>query len=298
MVRRRCGNAENIKQTQRDRKNYAPRQLPRERPRALTCPLEESSRSWNPFKILSVKQQTSDQSQSALIARLPPEIRYLIWAEVMGGHLFHIARAHKRLLAIKCAENFEPDLETRFHGCWGRANSFFEMRSTASFYIGQREGHPAKPANLLPLLQTCRITYTETISVLYTDNIFDINHVDTLLYLRQSVLPQRLKQIRLVNFIWNFTYSLAAPAPYDLATWCKACNILASFSGLQELSVHLTGTFFEFGAHRKEEWEPLLDALRVIKATKKFDVLMPWSEDVCAEVAKEGGYPFRLAPRV
>lgn len=74
--------------------------------------------------------------------------------------------------------------------------------------------------------------------------------------------------------------------------------MLATLGGLQEVMVHLSGGELIASAHGKEKRAPLLDALRPIKATKKFDVLLPWSEGECAQVAKEESYPFRLAPRV
>jgi hypothetical protein len=298
----KCGNAEDVNRTQKERRTNAPQRLPRQRSRALTCPLptkpDKPRRLWNPFK-KSVCQQTFNQFQSALFAQLPGEIRQLIWTEVLGGHLLHVARAPMRLLAIVCAEKFGHELETRRHGCWGCTSRRLSMGTTPGFYLGPRHHHPSKPANLLPLLQTCRIIYTETISILYEDNIFDINHLDTLIYLQQSLLPRRLNQIRVLNFTWDFKWPTAtSPAPYDITTWREACDALASFAGLQELMVHLTGpNDLMPGAYWKNRWGPLLEALTRIKAAKKFHVLLPWSEDECVEAAKEGRYPFRLVSK-
>ncbi|MCJ1372319.1 hypothetical protein MMC20_003542 [Loxospora ochrophaea] len=295
---RNCGNAEDCKRTRKERKINAPQRLPRQRPRALTCPLpDESSRSWHLFK-KSSPQRTLDQAQSALLARLPTEIRRLIWFEVLGGHLLHIARRPKRLLAIGCPENFGPELQTGQHGCWGLMNmAYFGCRTPGIYH--PRSRHPAKPANLLPLLQTCRKIYTETISMLYGDNIFDINHLDTLMYLQRSVLPQRLNQIQVLNFTWYFVYpTVGSSVPYNLATWREACDVLASFAGLQELMLHLTGSDLTPGTFGRSQQGPVLEALTRIKTAKKFDVFLHWSEDQCAAVAKEGGYPFRLAPEI
>lgn len=143
-----------------------------------------------------------------------------------------------------------------------------------------------KQESLLPLLQTCRRIYVETIPILYEENIFDINHLDTVLYLRQSVLPQRLNQIRVLNFTWCFRWNPATtPAPWDFATWRETCNIFAGFSRLQELTMHLDGLYLE---------ESELETLRSIKPANKFDVRLPWSEDKCGQKEKEKGYPFRL----
>lgn len=284
---------ENIERTQKERKTNAPQPLPLQRPRALT--------STCGFPIESKQQvRTSDQSQSLLFGRLAKEIRQQIWTEVLGGHLLHIARAPKRLLAIECSEvrNSKPTVGR--HGCWGIPSRPRELGYTPGFYHSPMYQHPAKPANLLPLLQTCRRVYLEAISIIYTDNVFDINHIDTLLYLQQSVLPQRLSQIRTLNLSWCFQRPLdSAPVPYDLETWREACNVLAtSCTGLRELTVNLTGSaVFWQGIKFKDKWGAALDALMPIKASK-LDVLLPWSEEGCVEAAEDGRYSFRLVSKL
>ncbi|KAF7884784.1 hypothetical protein EAF00_010602 [Botryotinia globosa] len=118
----KCGNAENIKETQKERKAKAPRKLPRNRPRSLTSPLGADSNksnwpSWNLFE-RTIKQKSFDQSQSSLLGRLPSEIRRLIWLETLGGHFLHIARDNKRIMAIGCVEP-DPEIRERWRGCWG-----------------------------------------------------------------------------------------------------------------------------------------------------------------------------------
>lgn len=293
---RRCGNQEDFKRTEKDRKANAPQELPRQRPRALTCPIPASSiRSWNPFK-RSERQQTCEQLQSPFFARLPYEIRLRIWSEVLGGHLLHIARAHKRLVAIKCEEPLDSDHMTTFHNCWGNAPRKISGGRMPSYYIGPYRDHPARPANLVPLLRTCRLVYTETVSILYSGNIFDINHIDTLIYLQRSVLPRRLNHIRAVNLIWHFKYgSGCTNAPYDLATWVEICDVLAGFSGLRELTIHLTSV--DLFPAAKYYGRPL-EALKRIKVSGRFNVYLPWTEQDCAEVTKGEKYPFTLLPYV
>lgn len=303
MRRGRCGNEEDPKRIQKERETLAPKPLPATRPRALTCPLQpqpqKSRRSWNIFKKPAPQQNTSNQSQSSLFARLPPEIRHQIWSLILGNHLLHIVRAPKTLLAIECVEDFGPDLETRQHGCWGFISGP-PFDSPLGFYISPRENHPSKPANFLPLLQTCRMIYTEAIPVLYETNIFDFNHLDSLLYFRHSVLPQRLNQIRTLNLSFHIKEPVSSASPScDLYTWRRVCDTLASFQGLEELRVHLASRYYlQPGKRSKDQWEPLLDALRPVKTPSTFIVYLPWSEDQCAEAAQDAGYPFRLTPMV
>lgn len=300
--RRRCGHEYNLKKVQKERVTLAPRPLPHPRPRALSCPLPspppKSRRPWNllMFSKSAPQQRTLDQSQSAL-ARLPWEIRHRIWSEVLGRRLLHIVRAPKTLLAIECVEGFGPNLETRHHGCWGCPDGP-PFGSWLGFYLEPRHNHPARPANLLPLLQTCRMIYTEAVAVLYETNIFDFNHLDSLLYFRQLVLPRRLNQVRRVNLSWNIKEpASSADPPNDLTTWHRVCDGLASLHGLQELRVHLSSEYYlPPGQHKKAYWQPLLDPLRPIKSPATSVVHLPWSEDQCAEAAQDSGYPFQLIP--
>ena len=188
----------------------APPRLPRNRPRALTYPLPVEPDD---------PQRTCDQSKSALIS-LPFELRRQIWIEVLSGHLLHITRDAKRLVAIDCTvknDKTKAEFETRRHGCWGVTDwsPHMDYWWMPGCYQRPRDGHPARPANLLPLLQTCRLIYTETVSMLYEDNIFDFNHTNMLIYLECYVLPKRLNQIRVLNLTWGITYP---PVPQDAYT--------------------------------------------------------------------------------
>lgn len=225
-----------FKRLQKDRITYAPRPLPEHRPRPLSCPPPaKSSQLWNPFK---KPQQTFDSDQS-LFSRLPPEIRRLIWFKVLGGRLLHIARVSKKLLAVDCVDAFGPEIYTRDHSCWGVTPRHI-TNPTPGYHFSSGPRH--KQQSMLPLLQICRMIYVEAIPILYGDNTLDINHLDTVLYLRQSVLPQRLNQIRVLNFTWCFRWNTAStPVPWDFATWHETCDILARFLGLQELTMHLDG---------------------------------------------------------
>ena len=302
---------EGLRKTQRERQTNAPRPLPGERWRALTLPLlaqpKNSILDWMRFRT-SIKQQTYDQPQSTLITGLPAEVRQIIWVKVLGERLLHIVRAPKRLLAIECVEDSVPNLETLYHGCWGSTTHDWINVKGPGFYTNPHREGWGTPANLLPLLRTCRVTYSESISLLYERNIFDINHFDTFTYLKRSILPHRLNQIRTLNISWEFVndYSYDSPAPYDLRTWSEACDVLASFKGLQELTVHLLGknglsldgrwkTVKRYWKNEKSRWGPVLEPLARSTAQKKFIIFLPWLVDECTEANKTCGYPFQLS---
>jgi hypothetical protein len=134
-------------------------------------------------------------------------------------------------------------------------------------------------------------------STLYQDNIFDIDHVDTLLYMRRSILPQRLDQIVRLNYSWDFSQPVY-PESSRYKTWCEACNVLLSLSRLQELIIHLTRTFdISSEYYESKSWLPLLDGLKQVKAIHRYDVYILWSEEECSRAAVENDLPFNLVSR-
>jgi hypothetical protein len=215
----------------------------------------------------------------------------------------------RKLIAIECDRRCETGLHvtTTAHDCWVRSRRRILHGVFTRFFsrhLGKPGGpSPAAVANLLPLPQTCRFIYAEAITLLYTDNTFDVDHVYTLFYLERSILTQRLSEIRCLNFSWRFKrYLRAAPRPPDdLGTWQEACAALAKLAGLRELTVHLSGTF---GPTQKPEalqdWLSVLEALKIIQLPNlyKYEVMLPWSEQACKDydVQNHDGHtpPFRL----
>jgi hypothetical protein len=219
------------------------------------------------------RQETFSQYYSPL-ARLPREIRDVIWTDVLGDRVLHIKHGPAELLrAIECTKN-----ETRcivFEEDYWRASSGTSSR-------------------LRPLLQTSRMIYSECIPILYGSNVFGFSHINGFLYFGQTVLPQRLNQIRVLHLSWDGYHSFGnRDYSYNLTTWRNACNVLASkFAGLQELRVFLASLWL-----MKRFSEPCrlyLEVLTAIKPAKMVEVYMPWSESECAEDAHV--YPFRLMP--
>lgn len=297
----------NAREEQRRREMDGHSALPLKRPRVLTYPLSPEDeaghrQSWDQLHLQTepITQRTLDQSQSLLLNRLPLEVRQLIWSAAIGGYLLHIVRAENRLLAISCPENIGMELNTREHGCWGQ--NFDHELSEPTLYKGPTHGHPAKPANLLPLLQTCRMVYSEAIPILYGNNIFDIDHLDTLICLDRKVLPHRLAQIHTLNLTWDYLsqFEYSAPfAPFDIATWRQSCVILETrFTGLRHITVHMLNrcSWGSRGGPHRYHCTADLDTLQRITAIDRFNVYFCYWEDQCAEAVEQRGYQFTLLP--
>jgi hypothetical protein len=117
------------------------RPLPPTRPRALTN-----------------TPQTHPQLQSALIARLPPEIRLLIWEHVVGPKdsrdVLHIEVGDGILRQNRCYEQDSTALGFQ-HACW---SAMWRQDYRLGTVRGRRE--PVGGAHFydfLPLLFTCKL---------------------------------------------------------------------------------------------------------------------------------------------
>lgn len=147
-------------------------------------------------------------------------------------------------------------------------------------------------------------------TLLYTENIFSFNHIDTVIRLAQTVLQPRLDRIRVVHlfhyFAWRM-YPCVRPAqededfkpdwllpPHDPDTWKDCCRALASLAGLEELYLYLSGPPVAPSACPVER---LLQPLRQVRASRVFEVSMPWDKDPAEVVELDDGVPFRIVSR-
>ena len=157
-------------------------------------------------------------------------------------------------------------------------------------------------ASGISLLLTCRTIYAEAIPILYARNSFSVNHVNTLLCMTSLILPQRLADIRSLDF--------AKPLVPDgeeyqrdlfsLTYWNGACAAMTeAFTGMRELSIHLP--WLMPGPYFQREWEPTLENLKYIAAGRpldRFEVYVPWREEQCEQVTTTFHLPFQLVSEV
>ncbi|KAI9709974.1 MAG: hypothetical protein M1820_003052 [Bogoriella megaspora] len=174
-------------------------------------------------------QQTYNQHESPLM-QLPSELRRMIWEEVIGGNLFHIVRCPKRLLGIQCPEtaNAYPGVFER--PCWGAVYRPGLIPPVYGKYRSVKDHSDAASADILPILQTCRLIYSETVDLLYQDNVFAFDHLDAALNLRQTTLKCRWNAIRTVCLQWRFRYpfeTLPSPSLHNEET----CSVLRGPDG-------------------------------------------------------------------
>lgn len=150
----------------------APQPLPEMRPRSLTDPLPEKTdpRSrWQKLvaRVKPVCQQRINEQRQSPLARLPPEVRLLIWKHLLCGQQLHMvcAKRHSktsrgRLVGIKCSEG-PTSFPCANHHCWGRVplcrGVCVAMAREPRWYRGQFGNSAAEEVNFVALLRTCRL---------------------------------------------------------------------------------------------------------------------------------------------
>jgi hypothetical protein len=138
------------------RKKRRPRRPFWQHPDLIDPPLRALP-SCRPRRLTNVGD-THQQLQSALMTRLPAEIRVLIWEHVVGREddrdVLHLEPADGILRYNRCYEQWS-DLPNCKHDCWTAA-------WRKSFRIGGARGRN-EPENhrraILPLLFTCKLMY-------------------------------------------------------------------------------------------------------------------------------------------
>ena len=134
-------------------------------------------------------------SESFLLG-LPVEVRLLIFEHVLGGNILQIKRSPSGVSGI----------------CFREAETGSSSRN--------------QPYSPLPLLLTCRQLYKEAASVLYKSNYFHVVTFEDLIWLSNTISPQRLRDIKRLK--------IGIPKPWSL--WGQFCRILCKKMELRELN--------------------------------------------------------------
>ncbi|KAJ5569478.1 uncharacterized protein N7459_008908 [Penicillium hispanicum] len=279
-----------------DRTANAPPALPQTRPRAIT-------------PVPGGPEVPDDQLQSAILSRVPLEVRRLIWELVVGGHWLHLVHARGRLIAIQCERGVAfPDLSRCTHDCWGDTTGAECWESQPGLFLSMKPSSPSRIVSLLALSRTCRRVYAETIHLLYSTNTFDFNHIDTILSLSETTLRPRLDSLRQIRlqfwFVQEFppleqdtssNTSTALRTAHDLEKWEETCTILTSLKGLAGLYLHLDGQ----AVNRAPSLRRVFASLYPIRQPRIFEVsvcgLGP--KEVAKVVVDPSAAPFQVVLR-
>ncbi|OJJ34570.1 hypothetical protein ASPWEDRAFT_70236 [Aspergillus wentii DTO 134E9] len=272
-----------------ERHTTRPKGLP-PRKRALSLPLPELPKK---------SKQKSYAQNECLLFKLPPEIRRLIYKEILApedGSVLHVASSHKRLRSMRCHE-WNPRIRDWEHRCWGEV---VMDGSTKSFW-GYR---CSKAGNIMGLLQSCRRIYSEAIDVLYTDNVLNVRQTRTVADLPKAMLPHRFQAIRSLHidvpvdfaFPNDGFFSLEYSAwPLDVGEfWMEAWQAIAQMSGLQDLRVSFSLTRDVIVIPDTESYINIFRPMAELRVPK-YVVEFYWAVDLVDVIkAYEDGLPFSI----
>ncbi|PSN70639.1 hypothetical protein BS50DRAFT_570171 [Corynespora cassiicola Philippines] len=276
----------------------APRPLPVRPPeRALTIPIPKAAvADKSPF--CARERKTLEQMESPLL-RLPLELRHMIYRAVLGDSTMHMILKENKLGHLRCKAPSALECPLGYNGrtlsrecCWGTVDS-------ANIW-SPMSGDIAEPTdgNILPLLQTCRQVYSESIKFLYSSNSFSFSDLDCLRYFSCTILPCRFALIRSIDIEWCLSWPIYDPVsqhlllsdpplypPNDEATWEETWRIIADMPNLQFVRASLL--YFD-GFRDPACEERMLEPLRRVTRPKRFEVHVSWA----GEEVKDA--PFQL----
>ncbi|PWY91194.1 hypothetical protein BO70DRAFT_283389 [Aspergillus heteromorphus CBS 117.55] len=204
------------------------------------------------------RTEWSMQPQSALLARLSPELRLIIWEMVLGGKRIHIVqRSNRRMGHIVCPETGSCDI------CRGGVSS---VKDT--------------PGDLLALSMTCKQIYSESITMLYTLNTFEFSNTWSLTYLRPTIPAPFWDAIRAVELRWAFPgHWLPCKDPVKSVyfsagrqQWLETCRAVTRMPALQAFTLQLSGSWF---CEPVEKIPVFLEPLRELRLRQRWKLQLP-----------------------
>ncbi|KAF3387635.1 hypothetical protein F1880_000603 [Penicillium rolfsii] len=243
------------------------------------------------------------QPQCALLTRLSPELRLIIWEMVLGGHRLHIIqRSGQRLGHVICplcpggegrAENrssssFGPRPRTDFPR---KINVARDQRDTiCEICQGVGIAQPVKEGDswgsgcagrtgngLLALALTCRQISIESIHLLYTKNTFEFSNPWSLPYLQPTIPPEYWNCIRAVELRWSFPgHWLPTKEPvraiYVAAgrtQWLETCDAVKQLPALRSFTLVLGSSWFREPVEKLAVFLEPLGGFRTAKGSRR-----------------------------
>lgn len=134
-----------------------------------------------PCSDISESLDTSKQSQSILLARLPIEIRQITYQHVVSIGVLHVLPFSGRLAFVACDETIQRGESALLHDCW-RVSIHEELLNRYG-----RRGSAVEHRGPLNLLETCHQIFNEATEIFYAENTFDFRYLETLISWRVHV---------------------------------------------------------------------------------------------------------------
>ncbi|RAL11318.1 uncharacterized protein BO97DRAFT_406263 [Aspergillus homomorphus CBS 101889] len=208
-----------------------------------------------------IRTEWTIQRDNALLAKLSPELRMMIWELVLGGMRIHIVqRSNRRMGHVVC-----PETTGGCEICQGGLPSAKAV---------------TKRTGLLALALTCKQIYSESIYTLYTLNTFEFSNTWSLTYLRPTIPADFWDAIRAVELRWAFPgHWLPSNDPVKSVyfsagrqQWVETCRAVTRMQGLQAFTLQLSCNWF---CEPVEKLPVFLEPLRELHLRQRWTLQLP-----------------------
>ncbi|KAJ0419251.1 hypothetical protein BJY00DRAFT_164823 [Aspergillus carlsbadensis] len=242
--------------------NNKPSPLPRPRRQSAL-----SGRSQSQPKQPDSKLNWDVQLQSSLLTKLSPELRVMIWEQVLSGMRIHIIqRSDRRMGHVVCSLTDACDI------CRGGL--------PPSGCSSSKAGDSRTVSHLLALPMACKQIYSESIHLLYTLTIFEFSNTWSLTYLRPTIPTDLWDAIRRVELSWAFPgHWLPSKDPVKSVyfsagrqQWIETCCAVTRMKGLQSFSLQLSSSWF---CEPVEKLPVFLEPLRELQLRQRWELHLP-----------------------
>ncbi|KAL3476696.1 hypothetical protein BJX99DRAFT_258246 [Aspergillus californicus] len=146
---------------------------------------------------------------------------------------------------------------------------------------------------ILPLLCSCRRIYLEAVSLLYEDNTFIFDGLQTIQILPQCITRRRLLSVRRLHLDVD-AFLDRSVLPRVVSSWKSTCGVLAGMGGLVQLRIALRSVD-TVDTKRAYPLASVLDPLRRVKVSSVI-IEVPPSGDPESLLDGTDDLPFILVP--
>ena len=166
------------------------------------------------------------------LAKLPIEIRELVYTHALGNHLVHLLAVPRRITHFRCETSSVVDPQRACH---------------------REKAPPSNSTISANILRTNRQIYAEALPVLYSCNRFDVDDLSVFNIFANNISPAGLSSIRTVHLSWTTDFPPLefevtqdpVNAPCDDATYRRFWDIVTGdMPALREFRLFFATSWF------------------------------------------------------
>ncbi|KAL3480111.1 hypothetical protein BJX99DRAFT_47279 [Aspergillus californicus] len=231
-------------------------------PLSLSLALDNCNTLSQPKPVEPYARPMNNQSSSPFMAKLPLEIRLMIYEYAFGDQVVHLVQVKDKIRHVRCGYT-TSSLDKNRRCCpvstarWRDAHDTPSTDPNGSNAAGNMNmlyphAHPSLPTNLSSspsaLLLTSRAIYAEAASILYKNSTFDVDDLTTFIAFTLSISPQSLASIKRLSIQWTPVWQPMAGEEHKSSIyshthndrlWATFWNRVSALSGLEDLTLSI-----------------------------------------------------------